>query len=224
MEYLNVFRTVLVSLLVSLPVWQVQAEPSSRVAFDKATLALLAGASRDNGKKAAVVCSTCHGEDGIAKLHLAANIAGQRASYLYKQLQDFHTGHRVEHEMSRFARNLTDQQMADLSVWFAAMPAPAYRGPENTDQAILKLVRRGDPQRLLKACDSCHGRQGLGGQFSHPLIAGQTREYLVQSLEDFRDGGRSNDIWSRMRFVAQQLTDEEISGLADYYAGTRHGD
>lgn len=213
-------RIAFVTLLMTLPVLQAQAEPSSRVAFDKATLALLAGANSENGKKEAVICSTCHGENGIAVLHEAANVAGQPASYLFKQLKDFNDGHRIEHEMNRFARNLSDQQIADLSVWFASLPSPAHTAPDNTDEAILKLVHRGDPQRLLKACSSCHGRKGQGGQFSHPLIAGQTQEYLIQSLEDFRDGGRNNDIWSRMRIVAEKLTDEEIKGLADYYAGT----
>jgi cytochrome c553 len=71
---------------------------------------------------------------------------------------------------------------------------------------------------MIKACASCHGRDGRGGQYDHPAIAGQHREYLVLSLEEFRDGDRTNDIYSRMRHVAAGLTDEEIEALAAYYA------
>jgi len=34
----------------------------------------------------------------------------------------------------------------------------------------------------------------------------------------FKEGDRSNDIYSRMRYVAEALTEEEIEALADYYA------
>jgi cytochrome c553 len=213
MEYLIMKRIFLTISVFGLFSATAVAGPSSMVAFDRATLALLANADAGN-------CSTCHGETGIAVLHQAANIAGQHASYTYKQLQDFKDGHRIEHEMNRFARSLSEQQMADMAAWYASLPPPTH-SEASVDDNILKLVKHGDPARLLKSCNSCHGRTGLGGQFSHPLIAGQTREYLIQSLHDFRDGARKNDVWSRMRVVAEALTDEEIEGLADYYAGAQ---
>lgn len=214
----RLFLMVAVLCLLTAPAY---AGPSSTVAFDGNTLALLAGADAKNGQQAAVVCATCHGEQGIAVLHQAANIAGQRASYVYKQLRDFKDGHRIEHEMNRFARGLSDQQMADMAAWYETLPVPAFTKPAAVSTDIKKLVYQGDPERLLKSCSSCHGHAGQGGQFSHPLIAGQTREYLVQSLRDFKAGARKNDVWSRMRFVAEALTDEEIQGLADFYAGAR---
>lgn len=200
---------------------QVHAGPSSMVAFDKPTLDILSSADPANGKEEAEICATCHGENGVALLHQAANLAGQRASYIYKQLKDFKDGHRIEHEMNRFARRLNDKSIADLAVWYASLPLPAYSKPDAISDNIRKLVYKGDPERLLKSCSSCHNRDGLGGQFSHPQIAGQTREYLVQSLHDFRDGSRENDVWSRMRVVAEALTDEEIEGLADFYSNAQ---
>ena len=77
---------------------------------------------------------------------------------------------------------------------------------------------RGDPDRLLKACSSCHGRKGHGGQFDHPALAGQKRTYLVDMMTAFKEEDRSNDIYSRMRYVSEALTEEEIEALADYYA------
>ena len=34
----------------------------------------------------------------------------------------------------------------------------------------------------------------------------------------FKEGDRSNDVYSRMRLIAEALTDEEIEALAAYYA------
>jgi cytochrome c553 len=33
----------------------------------------------------------------------------------------------------------------------------------------------------------------------------------------FQEGDRENDHYSRMRFIASQLTEDEIQGLAAYY-------
>ena len=70
---------------------------------------------------------------------------------------------------------------------------------------------------MIKACASCHGRDGRGGQFDHPALAGQYPEYLVYTMTEFQEGDRSNDIYSRMRTIAEALTEEEIEGLAGYY-------
>ena len=79
------------------------------------------------------------------------------------------------------------------------------------------LVFRGDPTRLLKACASCHGRDGRGGQFDHPALSGQYPEYFIYTLTEFQEDDRTNDIYSRMRHIAQALTEEEIEALASYY-------
>lgn len=34
----------------------------------------------------------------------------------------------------------------------------------------------------------------------------------------FKEGDRTNDIYSRMRYVSEALTEAEIEALADYYA------
>ena len=80
------------------------------------------------------------------------------------------------------------------------------------------MVTHGDPKRLLKACSSCHGRDGRGGQFDHPALSGQIKTYLVDSMLAFKEGDRTNDIYSRMRYVSEALTEAEIEALADYYA------
>jgi len=209
--------TLLAGMLWSLPA--VIAEPSSEVAFDLATLALLKAADPARGEALAAEskCSRCHGDAGVSEDPEDVNIAGLRASYIYKQLKDYQTEKRDDRDMVKQTRDLDDRQLADLAVWFAAQQPAQPAADRNLDPAVLRLVYHGDPDRMIKACASCHGRDGRGGQFDHPALAGQYPQYLVFTLNEFRGGDRSNDVYARMRSIAEALTEEEIEALAGYY-------
>ena len=208
---------MLSGMLLLLPA--ASAEPSSQVAFDLATIQLLRAADTARGEALAKEskCAKCHGDTGVSDDAEDVNIAGLRASYIYKQLKDYQDKNRDDKDMLKKVKDLDDQQMADLSVWFASQQPASVAADRNTDSAVLSLVFHGDPTRLLKACASCHGRDGRGGQFDHPALAGQYPDYLVYTLTEFQEDDRTNDIYSRMRHIAQALTEEEIEALAGYY-------
>ena len=208
---------VLSGMLLLLPA--ASAEPSSQVAFDLATIQLLRAADTARGEALAKEskCAKCHGDTGVSDDPEDANIAGLRDSYIFKQLKDYQDKNRDDKDMLKSTRNLDDQQMADLAVWFASQTPAAVAADRNTDPSVLKLVFHGDPTRLLKACASCHGRDGRGGQFDHPALSGQYPEYFIYTLTEFQEDDRTNDIYSRMRHIAQALTEEEIEALASYY-------
>lgn len=222
---LTVMRLIIMPLIIMsgamimlMPV--VNAEPSSAVAFDLPTLRMLKSADPANGEALAEKgkCAKCHGDNGISDDPDDINIAGMSVSYLYKQLKDFKDKKRDDRDMFKKLRYLEDEQLADLAAWFASQQ-PAKPAANRTMTAeVRKLVIRGDPERLLKACSSCHGRDGRGGQFDHPALSGQIKTYLVDSMLAFKAGDRTNDIYSRMRYVAEALTEAEIEALADYYA------
>jgi len=196
------------------------AEPSSLVAFDVPTLQLLRAADPARGEALAKEkkCSKCHGENGVSEDPEDINIAGMQPSYSYKQLKDYQDENRDSRDMYKQVRDLDDRQMADLAAWFAIqepLPAAADR---NMDPAVLRLVYEGDPTRLIKACSSCHGERGQGGQFDSPRLTGQYPEYFIDTLTEFQEGDRTNDVYARMRSIAEVLTEEEIEGLAGYYA------
>jgi cytochrome c553 len=194
------------------------AEPSSLVAFDVATIRLLAQADAARGETLAEKCSKCHGDRGVSEDPVDVNLAGLRASYIYKQLKDFKDGKRQSRDMARQVRSLDDQQMADIAVWLSSLE-PAQAPPDPVaDPAILRLVYKGDPQRMIKACASCHGPDNRGDQFDNPSLVGQHQEYFVTTLIAFRDGDRTNDIYARMRTIAEILSVEEIEALAAYFA------
>jgi cytochrome c553 len=74
------------------------------------------------GRQKALQCQTCHGLDGQAKLPDAPNLAGQGEIYLAKTLKDYRGGARQNEMMSLVARNLNDDDIADLAAYYAAIP------------------------------------------------------------------------------------------------------
>jgi cytochrome c553 len=63
-------------------------------------------------------------------------------------------------------------------------------------------------------CAACHGIDGLSKMPEAPNLAGQTEEYLVKALNDFRSGARQNEMMSMM---AKTLSDADVANLAAYY-------
>jgi len=220
LEHLTMNRFIAGFIAMSFVAPTVLAEPSSEVAFDLETLALLRAADPAAGQIKAKKrkCSKCHGDNGVSEDPSDANIAGMRQSYLYKQMMDFLTKKRHARDMRKPMKKLGKQDIANMATWYASQEAAQQAEQDEVDPAIEKLVYEGDPSRLLKPCRSCHGRKGRGGQYSHAAIAGQNRDYFIDSLTQFKEGDRENDVYSRMRLIAEVLTDEEIEGLAGFYS------
>ena len=69
-------------------------------------------------------CADCHGKDGSTPLDPSYPfLGGQYADYLEHALVAYRDGQRVHALMSPQAKDLTDQQIADVSAYFAAQPA-----------------------------------------------------------------------------------------------------
>jgi cytochrome c553 len=81
------------------------------------------------GKQKAMQCQTCHGLDGLSKLPDAPNIGGQPESYLAKGLKEFRSGVRQNEMMSIVAKGLSDQDIADLAAYYAAVEITAKPPP-----------------------------------------------------------------------------------------------
>ncbi len=73
------------------------------------------------GREKAKVCRTCHGMDGIGKLLNVPNIGGESDFYLTKQLKAFRAGKRPDEQMAIIARDLSDQDIADLAAYYASI-------------------------------------------------------------------------------------------------------
>ena len=77
------------------------------------------------GRKKAGVCQTCHGLDGIATMPIAPHIAGESEIYLQSQLKAFRSGKRTHEIMSVIAKDLSDEDIADLAAWYASIEITA---------------------------------------------------------------------------------------------------
>lgn len=72
----------------------------------------------------------------------------------------------------------------------------------------------------MQVCSSCHGVGGTSISPNFPNLAGQQETYLVAQMKSFRSHNRSDpDGFEYMWGLSAHLTDEQIQGLAAYYAG-----
>lgn len=101
-----------------------------------------------------------------------------------------------------------------------AAEAPVQKGPSS-------LLSRGNAEAGEKlanvkmgannqACVECHGPHGnVPNGPDRPKIGGQYRDYIAHALQSYRAGERNN---ITMVGQAKNLTDEQISDLAEYFS------
>jgi cytochrome c553 len=157
----------------------------------------------DAGRKVANMCRTCHGIDGYAKIPIAPHIGGEPKAYLEAQLLAFKSGAREHEMMSVVAAGLSEQQISDVSAWYAAHSAAATL-PEGVSE-----------DAAPEACASCHGADGIALLEDAPNLAGEVNIYIDTQLKAFRNGKRTHAIMSE---IARDLSDAEIRELADWYS------
>jgi cytochrome c553 len=195
------------------------ATPVSQVVWTSDVLQILAEAKPERGQaKAQEVCVSCHGEQGVSAAPEFPHLAGQSGAAIYKQLNDYRTGSRTHQLMTDIAKALDKDMIADVAAYYAGRPK---RNPNpvtlaESPPSIVRMVELGDPSRNIPPCAACH-RPGSGGPIETPILAEQGEEYVVAQLKLYASGERRNDVYGRMRFIAAQLTEAEISGLARYY-------
>jgi cytochrome c553 len=86
----------------------------------------------------------------------------------------------------------------------------------DTDTANEQYAR----QLAIAVCASCHGPRGNSEQPKYPRLAGQSTNYLIAQLRNFRAQTRGDsDAISYMWGMAAELSDDSIEALAKYYAG-----
>lgn len=108
----------------------------------------------------------------------------------------------------------TSFAIALLGIGFAASaqttPAPAPAAAP----AVTPVPTTTNAAYLAANCANCHGSKGqaVGGM---PSLAGQSRDYLVKQMQDFRDGKRPATI---MHQLSKGYTDEQIALMADFFS------
>lgn len=172
-----------------------------------------------NGKALAEKsCDRCHGDGGVSDDPDTPHLAAQSPAYLIKQMADYKSRLRDDKNMYKRVRNLDEQQMTDIALWYASQPLPELNPVAREQLATPQLVDQGDPERAIPPCNLCHGEDGKTVAGVMPVLAGQQVDYLVSTMEYFRDGSRNNDPGGAVQTIIRKLSDVEIEALARYYA------
>jgi cytochrome c553 len=160
----------------------------------------------------AQLCAGCHGEAGIPPDKLMPVIAGQHQGYLYLQLRDYKLGTRSNQVMAQVVEMLEREDMMALAEYFSQQPWPALGQPSAPDE-VVAVARRAN---TAVACTGCHldAYQGTG---TVPRLAGQSRDYLANTMAEFRSGARANN--PGMSDLMKATSEPELAALADYLAG-----
>ena len=158
------------------------------------------------------LCVACHGEHGVPQDKSIPVIDGQQEGYLYLQLRDYKNGDRRNDVMSPIAEALERTDMMALAEYFSKRPWPDLRQPRPTDAVVARALRA----NVSIGCTGCHlgEYQGAGTQ---PRLAGQARDYTLQTMLDFRSRKRANNPGMSDLMIA--ASEEDLVAMADYLAG-----
>ena len=177
------------------------------------------------GEAQAMVCAACHGQDGASGIAPNyPNLAGQNEKYLFNQLKMIASGERVLVEMTGQLIGKSEQDLWDLSAYYANLPSKAGASAGNDEdlEKAASIYRGGIARKGVAACTACHSPSGKGNsQAGYPSLAGQPADYTIAQLTKYRESVRKTDesFGGMMRGVAETLTDTEIAILADYIRG-----
>ncbi len=196
------------------------------------TPALFAAGDAKAGEALAATCMACHGSGGNSTAPNFPKLAGQGEKYLIKQMKEIKTGVRVVPEMAGILANSSDADMANLAAYFSAQTqqlsgSKALTVQVNSGEKVdalklgAKVFRAGNASTGVPACTGCHSPKANGNApAGYPRLGGQHAAYLEKQLKDFRAGNRTNDGEAKpMRQAAAQLSDAEITALANFIAG-----
>jgi cytochrome c553 len=170
------------------------------------------------GEGKVAMCIGCHGIKGyqasFPEVYKVPMISGQGEKYIAAALHAYQKGERKHPSMRGIAEGLNDQDIADVSAFYAAsaQPGAAPTGAAPVNAKAAELITKG-------GCVACHGENfNKPIDPSYPKVAGQHADYLFVALKSYKaEGhttwGRSNGI---MGGIAKQFSNNELKTLANY--------
>lgn len=175
------------------------------------------------GQAKAGICAACHGMDGNSQVSVWPKIAGQHVDFAARQTILIREQVRNVPQMYPMVMNLSDQDIYDISAWYATQ---ALR-PGVAEEELVPLGRRvyhgGNLESGVPACSACHGATGEGVPGAHfPKLRSQHADYTADRLRRYRAGeANSNDDPHSQVMVAVSayLTDREIEAVSSYIEG-----
>lgn len=104
----------------------------------------------------------------------------------------------------------------------APEPAAALPASDTAPAAPKALAGNADNGRILAyTCQGCHGVTGYKNAYPSyhvPRIGGQSAEYLLQALTEYRNGERKHPT---MQAQSQSFSDQDIADLSAYLSSLK---
>jgi cytochrome c553 len=179
------------------------------------TLLLPALSPAQTIEEKAQLCAACHGDNGIPQEKSTPVIWGQYQGYLYLELRDYKSGARKNDIMSPLAETLAREDMMALALYFSQKRWPDLKPPAAPPDVAARAIRANGSV----GCTGCHQGQ-YQGEGTQPRVAGQYREYLQQTMLDFRTRARGNN--PGMTDLMLATSEADIAALAQYMAGLQY--
>ena len=146
------------------------------------------------GQQLFAFCSTCHGARAEGNPAVGAPaLAGQHATYLQRQLQNFGAGVRGTHKDDAFGQQmraangnvLRDPKAIAALVAYVSALAPTTVRPSS------KFDLRNGNNLYQGKCGSCHGVKAEGNEaLKSPRLAGLDAAYIKRQFGNFKRGVR----------------------------------
>lgn len=168
----------------------------------------IAAGDAENGKTLAYTCLGCHGIEGYRNAYPSYRVpklGGQKAAYLATAVRGYRDGMRKHATMQAQATSLTDEQIDDIAAYLAMLNNDTVESGGTQDANL----------EAAATCVACHGQNGISVSPVWPSLAGQHEEYLIEAMNQYRDGVRKDAVMSQM---AAPLTDGDVALLARYYS------
>lgn len=215
---MNLFATccvrIVAAVLVSICAWGTSSAQETRTdeLFNRA-LALSADIKHGSSLYRAH-CADCHGADATGDARSATpTLAGQKITYLIKQLADEAEGYRELPDMHRLLAGMgiaRPQVLRDIASYLASLPPVG--DPQHGDGKNIELGKR----TYEYVCMQCHGEHGQGDRDgSVPAVRGQHYSYLLLQARQLASGHR---LAVDMGVIAllDGMSIDQITAVADY--------
>jgi len=150
-----------------------------------------------------LVCNACHGDKGAPKNTITPILWGQQENYLIKQLHDFQSGARNFEVMSWMVAGFSPSELEAVAASFAKKDWPV----RPTGAAATS------PPAMVAVCQVCHQQNFVGG-LPAPRLAGQSYDYLVETMRRYAEGERTNS--PEMKTIMQAISPAERQAIARY--------
>ena len=148
------------------------------------------------------MCNACHGVNGRRINATIPVISGQQENYLVKQLNDFDKGARIDEVMLWATKTVTQEELRVAATYFAKQTWPARSAAAASTPP---------PPPGIAVCQGCHDTAAA------PRLAGQSYEYLVETMRRFAEGERKNNAIMEKMMAATPRADREA--MARYLSG-----